>query len=472
MKLLPSLLALVAFLALAILGASAAPPSAERIVVMISVDGLANFYFDDPKAEMPTIRQLAAEGARADGMKASLPTVTWPNHTTLVTGVSPSQHGVVGNNFFDRAAGRTIALIADPLLDKDQIVKVPTVYDLAKAYGLTTAAVRWPASRNAKSLDWTTPDVHSGNLVRQFTTPEVLQTCEAEGIHLDQVASPDDPLGDMFESRDALWTHVFLDILRRHRPNLALLHITDVDHVEHVDGPRSREAYAAIKRADDQVRLVWDHLQKDFPGQATIVVVSDHGFSPIKRIVLPNVVLSQAGLAKIAAEQVVGGQAQGVSQGGAGFIYVTDDANRAEVIEKVRQAFVGIEGVAKIIGVDQFKEYGVADPQVDPHAPDLILLAEMGYVFGDTAAGELPFEEKPERKGSHGHDPNYPDLRAMFVAAGAGIRPGVRLDTIANTSVAPTIARLLGFTIPGAEGKPLDAALTPESANLPLAPRP
>src|SRR4051812_35139325 len=82
---------------------SAAEASTDRVVVVMSVDGLANFYMDDPAAEMPTIRKLASEGAVAAGMHASDPTVTWPNHTTLVTGVSPARHGVVGNNFLDRA---------------------------------------------------------------------------------------------------------------------------------------------------------------------------------------------------------------------------------------------------------------------------------------------------------------------------------------------------------------------------------
>src|SRR5690349_3050362 len=82
----------------------------DRIVVLMSVDGLAGFYFDDPSAEIPTIRKLAAEGARATGMRASNPTVTWPNHTTLVTGVSPALHGVVGNNFFDRVKGEKVTL--------------------------------------------------------------------------------------------------------------------------------------------------------------------------------------------------------------------------------------------------------------------------------------------------------------------------------------------------------------------------
>src|SRR5947207_12377483 len=124
----------------------------DNIVVMVSVDGLAAYYLDDPKAEMPNIRALAAAGARAQSMKAVTPTVTWPNHTTLVTGVMPARHGVVGNNFFDRATGKRVVLISDPVYDKDEIVKAPTIYDLARAAGLTTAAARWPASRNAKTL--------------------------------------------------------------------------------------------------------------------------------------------------------------------------------------------------------------------------------------------------------------------------------------------------------------------------------
>jgi predicted AlkP superfamily pyrophosphatase or phosphodiesterase len=89
----------------------------------------------------------------------------------------------------------------------------------------------------------------------------------------------------------------------------------------------------------------------------------------------------------------------------------------------------------------------------------MMLFAEEGCAFGDTAAGELPFNEKPERKGSHGHDADLPDLHATFVAWGVGIKPGTQLGEISNLSVAPTIAKLLGLTLPNAEGQPLAAAL-------------
>src|SRR5262245_15752540 len=93
-------------------------------VVLVSVDGLAASYFDDPRAELPTLRMLAKKGARAAGMITTFPSVTWPSHTSLVTGTHPARHGVLGNSVFDRRAGRELTYIGDPELEKAQAVKV------------------------------------------------------------------------------------------------------------------------------------------------------------------------------------------------------------------------------------------------------------------------------------------------------------------------------------------------------------
>jgi predicted AlkP superfamily pyrophosphatase or phosphodiesterase len=436
--------------------AISAAADSNRIVVMISVDGLAAYYLDDPKAEMPTLRKLAAEGARASSMKASTPTVTWPNHTTLVTGDNPARHGVVGNNYYDRATGKRAVLIGDPEFDKDQIVKVPTLYDVAKTAGMKTAAIRWPATRNAKTLDWTEPDVNSDELIEKYTTPSLLEECRRAGISLlkkNDAAAPRDP----DQPRDEIYTRAFNLILREHRPNLALLHVAQVDHQQHLHGPRSAEAYQAIKQADHQVLEVWDELQRDFPNRATLVVVSDHGFSPIRRLLLPNVALRKAGLVDAAKKKT--DAIHLVPQGGAAFLYVRDEANRDEVLARARKALAGLQGLSKFVGPEELADYGVADPRNDPHAPDAILFAEEGCTFGDTAAGALPFNEKPERKGSHGHDASLPDLHAAFVIWGAGIRPGVKLGEISNIDVAPTIAKLLGIELPQPDGKALTAVL-------------
>ena len=432
----------------------------DRIVVMISVDGLAAYYLDDPKAEMPTIRALAAAGARATMMKASTPTVTWPNHTTLVTGVTPARHGVVGNNYLDRATGKKVTLISDPVFDKDEIVKVPTLYDVAKAAGMKTAAIRWPATRNVKALDWTIPDVGTLELLRKYTTPALLAECEKAQIDVFGGGNAEAGSGTSPpKPSDETCTRIFNLILHHHRPNLALLHVASVDHTQHLKGPKSPAAYAAVKAADDQVREVWEELKRGFSGKATLLVVSDHGFSPTKRLILPNVILRQAGLVETSGEEGTSGPVRIVVQGGSAMVYVLDDARRSSLIELVRKAFGNVKGVSKIVGPGQLKDYGVADPKDDPHAPDMMLFAEEGCAFGDTAAGELPFNEKPERKGSHGHDADLADLHATFVVWGVGIKPGTRLGEISNLSVAPTIARLLGLALPNAEGKPLAAAL-------------
>src|SRR6476659_741767 len=287
--------------------AAAPTPDPDRIVVLMSVDGLANFYMDDPAAEMPTIRKLAAEGASAAGMRASDPTVTWPNHTTLVTGVSPARHGVVGNNYYDRAKGEKVTLIWDPVLDKDEIVKVPTIYDLAKSAGMKTVAIKWPATRNARSLDMTCPDVGKEELVRKYTTPALLDECKQAGY--DIVYGDEGKTVGRTESiaKDEMWTHIFNMLLHNHRPNLALLHVIAVDHTEHTEGPRSEGAYDAVKAADGQVREVWEELQKDFPGKATLIVVSDHGFSANKKKVIPNEALEKAGLLEMKGKHETSG---------------------------------------------------------------------------------------------------------------------------------------------------------------------
>ncbi|MFT3686731.1 MAG: ectonucleotide pyrophosphatase/phosphodiesterase [Phycisphaerales bacterium] len=445
----------------------ATPPASDRVVVMISVDGLAGFYFDDPKAEMPNIRALAAEGAKGPKMKASVPSVTWPNHATLVTGDHPARHGVVGNNCLDRQTGKPVALILDPVFDKDQIVKVPTIYDIAKGAGLKTAAMGWPTIRNAKTLDWAIPDMKAESL-DQFTTPALLIECQAANLW-PEMTKPSDEGAAKGKAEDAkprrkpmteeLLTNIFNMVLEKHRPNLALLHIADVDHDEHKYGPRSPEAYAAIKAADERVGRVWAELKKDYPGKATLFIVSDHGFSIIERSILPNVVLRDAGLLQVEASKVTGGDVRVVTQGGSAMIYILNDAKRAEIAARIPDLFSKVEGVASVIGTDKFAEYGVADPKVDPHSPDIILFAKMGYSFGSTAAGSMSLSEKPELKGTHGHDNNLPDLHAIFVAWGAGIRPGVTVQNVANIDVAPTLAAVMGLPMPGVDGKVLTGAL-------------
>lgn len=428
---------------------------------MISVDGLASFYLDDPNAEMPVMRRLASEGARADSMMPSMPTVTWPNHTTLVTGVTPAKHGVLGNSVLDRADGSIVPLVVDPIFNKDELVKVPTVYDLAKRAGLKTAALLWPATRGATSLDWTIPDVGKLALTKQFATPSLLEECTAEGIPWDKQEEWWET--EQIQERDRMFVNIATLVLRRHRPNLMLMHLVELDHAQHRYGPRSPQAYAALKNQDDCVGAFWQELQKACPGSATVLLVSDHGFVPYQRQILPNVLLRREGLLTTVGSKITGGSVRALAQGGSCFIYVREEAKRSDLIARMTPLFRDMEGVGLVLTAPDFAAQGLPDPAQNAFMPDIVLSAKPGYGFSDMAAGDAvlapPFALG---KGTHGGDALQPDMQATFVAWGVGIRKGAKLGAIKNTSVAPTLAALLGLQMPGTDGPVLEALLAPK----------
>src|SRR5688500_2682677 len=119
-------------------------PAPVKHVVLVSIDGLAASYLNDPRAQLPTLRRLMKEGASAAGMLTSFPSVTWPSHTSLITGTEPDRHGVIGNSVWDAKRNRGLTYIGDPELTKQQSIRVPTLYDVAHKAGLTCGSVIWP----------------------------------------------------------------------------------------------------------------------------------------------------------------------------------------------------------------------------------------------------------------------------------------------------------------------------------------
>jgi len=242
---------------------------------------------------------------------------------------------------------------------------------------------------------------------------------------------------------------------------VALLHLVEVDHVEHAKGPQTPEAYAAVKFADERVREVWDELKKSFPGKATLIVASDHGFFRIQQTIQPNVLLKKEGLLKVEGTKIAGGAVRALGQGGGCFLYVLDQANREAHIARVAKLFKDVEGIDVVIGPKDFKKFGLADPKQDANMADLMLSAKEGYSFSDTVAGEIVVTPKTEAvKGTHGYSQFQPRMHASFVAWGAGIKPGSTLGTISNTDVAPTMAALLGLKMKDVDGKVLTSILT------------
>jgi predicted AlkP superfamily pyrophosphatase or phosphodiesterase len=152
---------LAAFFIACCSGASAQVSESQPAVIVISLDGFPADALADPKTPVPTLRKLMEQGVTARHMTTVNPTVTWPNHTAMVTGVDSSRHGLLVNGTITRTGGWPPVKV-EPWIPKDKMVHVPTVYDAAFHAGLTTAQVDWVAIKSAPTIPWEFPEVPSG----------------------------------------------------------------------------------------------------------------------------------------------------------------------------------------------------------------------------------------------------------------------------------------------------------------------
>ncbi len=201
---------------LSLMAASLCHAADERYVVLITIDGFPARMFWDAKTPIPRLRQLAEDGVAAEGLRVSNPAMTWPNHTTLVTGVRPARHSVLYNGVLLRD-GPGLPVKVEPKRDQAQLVAVPTIYDALHRAGLRTAAVNWPCTRNSASLEDNFPDVPDSVL---HTTPRLRQELVTQHILPDNTDATFRALTG--PGRDEVWTGTACHLIRTRRPHLLL----------------------------------------------------------------------------------------------------------------------------------------------------------------------------------------------------------------------------------------------------------
>jgi len=389
--------------------------------------------------------------------------VTWTNHTTLVTGVHPSKHGVLANEYFDRTERKKIPLIPDPLFNKEEIVKSPTIYDAAKAAGLSTAAVIWPASRGAKTLDWTVPDVFEQELFEKYGTPSLLEDARAAGIPIEK-QNEWCKLGNPGKAqRDYMYTLLATHIIKKHRPNFLALHLVSLDSFEHSNGRQVPEAYWAANDSDNRVAdLIRATEEAGIRDKTTFIITTDHGFITFTKSINANVALRRDGFVKTVLGKSLAPDSQvfAMAEGGGCFVYVLDAANRDSILKQITPKLAKLEGVVGVVEAKDFNSklhHVTADK--DGREPDLILLAGDGYTFTDSLADNDVIIPNDSPKGAHGHFQLDANMYGCCVISGAGVKQGAVLDEVKNIDVAPTMAKLLGIPFPGADGRVLNEAL-------------
>jgi predicted AlkP superfamily pyrophosphatase or phosphodiesterase len=450
----PFVLLVVLVVLCAALGAIAQQPPAStgNHVVIITLDGFPGWALDDPYLPVPNLRRLSANGAVA-GMRPVNPTVTWPNHTSLVTGVTPAKHGVLFNGTLVRDPD--VPPRVEPWRDKKDMVQVPTLYDVVHDRGMTAAQVDWVAILNAPSISWEFPErperpETKPSIVREMVTAGAISQQDADGFASQNIVW-----------RDEVWTDAAIHILRTHRPNLLLFHLLALDSMQHRYGPKTPAAMVTMARLDSQVGRVLNALDDaGMTARTTLFVVSDHGFKAVQKQVLPNVALRDAGLITVESGKVTATKAYVVSEGGSAFMYVTSADPDGDLLRRARQAISGLEGIDRIVEPAEYGALGLPQPSSDRQVGALLLTAKSGYSFAAGATGEKTVVDAPEGSlGTHGYVSSDPEIQALFIASGRGIKSAVKLQSVDNVDVTPTAAELLGVELKNVDGKVLTEIL-------------
>jgi predicted AlkP superfamily pyrophosphatase or phosphodiesterase len=445
-----------------LLVASSAVAASAAPVLMISIDGLKPEYVTQADAhgmKLPYLRSMLRDGTYAEGVVGVWPTVTYPSHTTLITGVSPAVHGIYNNLEFDpemRFSGAWRWYARD--------IQSPTLWKVAHEAGLHTASVGWPVSVGAADVDWLIPEYWRSADPSAAANPEdrllmaALARPDTLVQDLEPAAGPYMMGNDTSVGGDETKTRYALEILRRYKPALMTLHLSSLDDAQHAHAPFSPEACADLEALDGMVaRLAKAEFAND--PKAVVVLVSDHGFMKISHLVNLYIPFLAAGLIE-AAPSATGGtpkinawRAEPWLAGGMAAI-VLHDPNEKETAEKVsalaeKLAADPASGIAEVLDPD-----AIAKREAFPNAT-LLLVLKPGYYTGPGTSGSL-VTEIPGSRGSHGFSPEYPEMHSSFFAVGAGVARGRDLGMVDMKRIAPTVAGMLGVKMPSAKAEALN----------------
>ncbi len=423
----------------------------DQHVVLISIDGLRPEFYKDPSWNMVNLRQAMQEGVYADGVDGVFPTVTYPSHTTMITGVKPLKHGVYYNTPFE-PLGATGKWIWDY-----NTIKTPTIFSAAKAKGLKTASVYWPVSFNSPAT-WNFPEYwYLSDKKSRITLKALKENTTPAGLYEELENNALGKLEDVDFSGDYLGLDDNLArtacyLIRKYKPAFTAVHLVMVDHFEHEQGRDGDKVRAAVASADRAVKSIREAV--DMAGitkNTTIIVTGDHGFVDIHAVLAPNVLLAKAGLYD--PQKPDNWKAYFHTAAGGCFLQLKD-RNDKQTRDKVMQ-------LLKSLPVQQQQTFIMKSREeldaigADPTAA-LGLAAQQGYAFTPASTGEFI---RGSKGGTHGFYPDFKEIQTGFVAFGNGIRKGGVIPQMGLVDIAPLISKLLQLDMPAGDGLLLNGAL-------------
>lgn len=421
-------------------------------VLLISIDGLRPEVYREPDKmglEVPNLRALAAAGVRADRVLSVFPSVTYPAHTTMVTGVNPDRHGIVSNY----RAG-TLEWFNDT-----SEVKAQTLWQAARKAGLRTAAIMWPMTGGA-DVDWLIVEDHN---IRKNDLRAALATGATASLLPDLerktgfvLRTPSSKLDAVRLTDQASATYT-AQILSEHKPDLTLVHFLEADHAQHALGPDDASVRAAFERIDAHIGTLRAALKRaGIADRTDIVITGDHGFAPVHTAININSLLRDIGFAGLKQGRITTDLVTFESQAGSGGFFARPGASQERIAAFEREMRALIDrrygSLLRYLSAADVKSLGGFPGAIGG------LTAAPGYMMVATPQPDTMIATHQYR-GMHGYVPDLPEMATGMIAVGPSFREGLRLPLARLIDLAPTLAAILRVDLPGAQGSPLIGAL-------------
>lgn len=387
--LLPVLAALLAPLA----PIERAQPPEKPYVILVSIDGFRFDYAERFKTK--NILAVRDHGAAAASMIPSFPSITFPNHISIVTGLYPEHHGIVGNTFFDPARNAEYSMRTTGA-DGSWYERGTPLWILAEQQHVTAACMFWPTCDG----------------VIQGMRPTYWKKFDSSFPDEKRVAQVID----------------WLKLPAEKRPHFVTLYFSDVDSAGHRSGPESLETASAAQQVDRMIGKLREGLDA-LKLPVNLILVSDHG--------MQDVTDGEVNLAGEFDPSKVRVEVDGP----VALIYCKD----AEAVEKT---YLKMKKNPKLDVYKRAETPASWHYNENPRSGDLVAIVKGAAVFSLADRSLQRVERNPPR-GDHGYDPQvFPSMHAIFYAIGPNIRPETKLRSFPNVAVYPFLAKILGLNVP------------------------
>ncbi|MDR3438336.1 ectonucleotide pyrophosphatase/phosphodiesterase [Telmatospirillum sp.] len=416
--------------------------------MLLSIDGLKPEAVLDAEAhglKLPNLRAMMRDGAYATGVRGVLPTLTYPSHTTILTGASPASHGIYDNTTFDPYNRNH-----EGWYWYAEDIKVPTLWDAASAAGLVTANVYWPVSVGA-NIRYNLAEIWRAGTEDDLKLQRVVSTPGLEKELVAQLGRYPGGIEDTVDE-DEVRTRFAIRLLESKHPDFMTVYLCGLDTEQHKSGPFSDASNQVLERLDTMIGQLRAAAERAAPSRASLVIVSDHGFAKVDHDVNLYSSFLAAGLfAAEGPEKITSWKAMPWPAGGGAAIMLADpkdDATRTQVAQLLAQlAADDNNGIDRVLTADE-----IAAERGFPGAAFFVSF-KLGYELG--LGFQPPLVSAPTHLGMHGYVPDLPAMRASFFMVGPGVAHGKSLGDIDMRAIAPTVASILKVKLAAAELPPL-----------------